>query len=268
MRGPRGFPLRHETCHNARLQVVAAKLRVMDKDFILAEIKRTAAENGGKALGAGRFERETGIRAAEWAGRYWARWGDAVTEAGFEPNTFNARFDDDLVLGALALETRRLGRFPTGRELSLRRRVDPDFPSEGVFDRLGSKRDRVSKLAAYCKAGDGFEDVLAIVTPLLVTEPPADRERKVDVPLGFVYLLKSGKHFKLGRTNAFGRRERELAIQLPEKANRVHVIETDDPVGIEQYWHRRFKDRRVRPDAEWFALTKEDVAAFKRRRFM
>ncbi len=84
--------------------------------------------------------------------------------------------------------------------------------------------------------------------------------------MGFVYLLKSGRFYKIGKTNAAGRRERELAIQLPEKAATAHVIKTDDPTGIEAYWHKRFEAKRRH--GEWFELDRADVLVFKRRKFM
>ncbi len=82
---------------------------------------------------------------------------------------------------------------------------------------------------------------------------------------GFVYLLRSGKKYKIGRSNAVGRRLRELSIQLPQKPNMVHVIKTDDPEDIESYWHKRFEEKRE--GGEWFALSQEDIRAFKKRKF-
>ena len=63
-----------------------------------------------------------------------------------------------------------------------------------------------------------------------------------------------------------GRREYEIALQLPEKEKLIHTIKTDDPVGIEEYWHKRFDEYRA--NGEWFALTPKEVNAFSRRKFM
>lgn len=85
----------------------------------------------------------------------------------------------------------------------------------------------------YCRSHSGFEDVIQICeqTSLSSEGTPADKPHDGDI--GYVYLIKSGKHYKIGKTNSPGRRGYELAIQLPEKSTTVHSIKTDDPTGIE-----------------------------------
>lgn len=58
------------------------------------------------------------------------------------------------------------------------------------------------------------------------------------------------------------RRGNELKIQLPENLDLIHEIKTDDPSGIEAYWHRRFESKRM--NGEWFDLNSGDIKAFKR----
>jgi Meiotically up-regulated gene 113 len=240
------------------------------KSHIPAEIVRTAKENGGIALGRARFFTETGIKDGDWLGKFWARWSDAVQEAGFEPNLYQGAFSDEAILEKLASYTLELGHFPTTSELKLKKRSDPSFPTARVFERFGLKRALSGKLAKFC---DGRPEY-ALVAEVCGSAPQGDDRDsrrdsstgRADQELGYVYLLKSGRFFKIGRSNAVGRRERELAIQLPERSALVHSIKTDDPVGIEAYWHGRFADRRG--NGEWFRLSADDVAAFKRRKFM
>ncbi len=70
----------------------------MDKQHILDEIRRTAEANGGVPLGKIRFEQETGIREVDWSGELWAKWSDALAEAGYAPNQMQGGFDDERLI--------------------------------------------------------------------------------------------------------------------------------------------------------------------------
>jgi hypothetical protein len=244
----------------------------MKREFILSEIRRTAEENGGTPLGRRRFAKETGIQESDWFGKLWPNWGAALTEAGYEPNVKQGRLPDDHLLDHLARFILELGRFPVVAEMKMRARQHQEFPSHNTFRRLGGKGDLAKRLAEYLDGKPDFGPVLEICRAVAIEleaegeEPEASPKDRADVEFGSVYLMRSGKHYKIGRTNAMGRRERELAIQLPERVKTIHVIQTDDPQGIEAYWHNRFADKRG--NGEWFALTPEDVRAFKRRKFM
>ncbi len=58
----------------------------MTKLYILQEIKRTTQAHAGTPPRKLQFEAETGIKRYDWFGVYWARWSDALREAGCEPH--------------------------------------------------------------------------------------------------------------------------------------------------------------------------------------
>src|SRR5579883_2008142 len=221
----------------------------MDKQHILDEIKRTAEKNGGRPLGKQRFFTETGIKEQDWYGKYWARWGDALKEAGYSPNTLQGSYEEDWLLEQMILLIKELGRFPVVGELRLKARNDKGFPSHTAFRRLGNKTEWAKKILEYCRLRSGYDDVISVCQPIINNEFNNDKEETEDSNLGYVYLIKSGRYYKIGRSNYIGRREYELSIQLPEKATTEHVIKTDDPVGIEAYWHGRFREKRK--NGEW-----------------
>ena len=248
----------------------------MNKQHIIEEIRRTAHDNDGVPLGVDRFEAETGIREAAWRGRFWARWGDAVREAGFTPNVLRPKTDEDVLLTQLGTFVREIQRFPTVAEMRMRKRKRENdaFPNHKVLERVGSRQELIARLAAFCDRISGWSDVKAICQSMTAsTAHTSDAERESENDGGddgFVYLalMRVGreKRYKIGKANLVESRTRQIAVTLPEELKLVHAIGTDDAYGIEQYWHKRFAEKRR--SGEWFALTAKDVGAFKRRKFM
>jgi len=248
-------------------------IEMKTREFILQEIQRTASENGGVPLGARQLERTTSIRPHEW-GRYWARIGDAQREAGFSANSPKAKIPDDELLRQLALLTRLLKHRPNIGEVRVQKNIDPNFPgSDAILRRFGSFEGISEALNRFCQEHSDFSDVLQYLPknarPGTQDEQPGPAGANEDLKAGYVYLglLKIGreKRYKVGQTNLVERRNDQLSIQLPERLELVHVISTDDAVGIEAYWKRRFKRNT---NGEWFILSQEEIRAFKKRKFM
>lgn len=242
------------------------------KQHILNEIKKTAESNGGKPLGLSRFSNLTGIKKSDWYAKSWNNWngwGDALEEAGYVRNSLQEAHDEEFLIRSLIMLIKKSGHFPLHVELRKEGTNNQKFPSHNVWSRLGNKIQRVEKVLDFCRQNpEEYQDVLKICEPLII-KSVSDEENSLDFEeetFGFVYLMKSGKHYKIGKTNALDRRQYEIGIQLPEKIEPIHSIRTDDPSGIETYWHNRFKEKRL--NGEWFNLKALDVRIFKKRKFM
>ena len=237
---------------------------MIDKRRIIDEIKRLAIANG-KTPGRKVFERETGIKMSDWYPHIWLAWGNALEEAGFAPNRFQSRMANEAVIQDYIDLIRELGKIPVGGEIRRKTKRDKSFPSYNVFRRFGGKEKLIEEVVTYCQRKSGFEDVLKLCaghTQATVQGAEPGRKTKRKIATEFVYLMKSGRHYKIGRTNSVGRRSSELSVKIPVPPRTIHSIETDDPIGVEKYWHNRFGGKRG--EGEWFELSTQDVEAFKR----
>lgn len=237
----------------------------MRKDDILAEIRRTAEENNGKPLGVARFEQMTGIRPYDW-GKFWARFGDAQREAGYAPNSLVASFSDEHLLDKAASLALELQKFPTDKEMRLKRHNDASFPNSKVFERFGARNQLRVRVLEYSRKNPKYAALIPMLEPLVIVDKEAldmDGAAGASDSYGFVYLVRGHPgEYKIGRTNLVDRRLSELGATASIEQTLVHEIKTDDPAGIEAYWHRRFQNKRMR--GEWFRLAAADVKAFKR----
>jgi hypothetical protein len=233
------------------------------KNRIIAEIRRLTARDGGQVPGQRTFEVETGIGRGAWHGVFWPNWSQAILDAGFTPNQPPEKKDSIETLDFLAKAVRKYSRFPSGPELNIYARSTPGAPLlRTIRNRFPRKDDMIRALSELAQSNSSYSDI----SQFLPSPTEAADVTSSEGTEGWVYLLRSGQHFKIGRSETLERRIKQISIALPETVTLVHAIQTDDTTGIEAYWHQRFMNRRA--NGEWFALTPRDVAAFKKRKFM
>lgn len=234
------------------------------REKIIHEIQ-AIAKRDGKVPGRLRFESVTGLNQHDWCGKYWARWNDAIAEAGLAPNEKQEAIPEDILLGAFLDLAIKLDRIPADADLRLHGRSNPNSPSLSTYQkRFGSKQALLGKVLGFAVEHDAPQHLIETIRSSI---DASDAESNVseDVAIrGFVYLLKSGRRYKIGKTTSPLKRLGQIGIELPERSEPIHTIETDDPAGIEAYWHNRFRDKRL--NGEWFDLSAADVRAFRRRR--
>jgi len=96
---------------------------------------------------------------------------------------------------------REFGHSPVRNELRRKCREDPTFPNEKVFSRFASGLGPTltAKVRAFCEIRPGLKDLLSILagTPL-PNDISSDKSGSEDPNFGYVYLLKSGRYYKMG----------------------------------------------------------------------
>ena len=236
----------------------------MTREEILTEVKRLA-ESLGRAPGRDIFEKETGVRSGDWYPKYWLRWGDLLKDAELQRNDFMQKMDDDIIIRHYLNFVRELGRIPVAGEIRNRRSEISSFPSHGVFNRLGGRQIFLRKCLDVASKVPEFTDLIPVLNSGLkidVQDEALDPSEDDLGAAGCVYLMRSGKYYKIGRTNSLLRREGELKVAIPIPPETIHSIQTDDPSGVEAYWHNRFDSKRG--EGEWFLFSKADIVAFRK----
>ncbi|MBI3093183.1 MAG: GIY-YIG nuclease family protein [Candidatus Levybacteria bacterium] len=236
---------------------------MLSREDILQEIRKTAKENGGIPLGLQRLKSKTGIATYDWM-RFWPRFSDALKEAGFRPNELTPAYNTSVLFEMYIALVKKKKKLPVRGDLIVEANENSKFPSHSTFERFGSKQKLITELLKYAE-DKNYKDIVKLCNAEIAKTTnieSQDEDSSAVMPIGSVYLAKSGRYYKIGRTNSLGRRHHEITILLPESFTLIHEIKTDDPSGIEAYWHRRFEPKRKM--GEWFDLNSSDVKAFKR----
>lgn len=241
----------------------------MDKEDVVRRILDLATRNGG-AISFDAFTQESGINAQSLHKQVWFRgWNPLLEEIGLPTRQFSVpRTSNDEIASTVAELIVRLGRWPTEDEFGREKKLVPSFPTLEVIRRAKKSGVLWALLRDYRLEDATYEIVRTVGTANADSHTPLIDDgigAKARV-LGYVYLLQSGRRYKIGFTNSPVRRFREVRIELPDETVQVHTIATDDPKGIEAYWHKRFADKRIR-NTEWFELSADDIRAFKRRTY-
>lgn len=177
-----------------------------------------------------KFKQETGIIKSDWFPEFWFRWSDAIEEAGFIPNVFTKAHSKDFIISRLIDLIIEIKHFPIHAELELKRKKDKSFPNAHSIYKLGNKVDRAQAIIDFINSNfvDNHEKIITICQEIIAASP----------------------------------NKGEIGLELPEKIKPIHYVETDDPSGIEAYWHNRFKSKNI--NGEWFKLSTEDIKTFKK----
>jgi hypothetical protein len=76
-----------------------------------------------------------------------------------------------------------------------------------------------------------------------------------------VYIIKSGEHYKIGKSNIPGQRIKQIAVGCSIEPSLIHVVKNPSP-RLEKIIHQIFIHKRI--NREWFSLENNDIENIKR----
>ena len=107
---------------------------------------------------------------------------------------------------------------------------NPDFPNhKAIYRHFQSTANMLRELAEWAKNRADYADV----AKMLGKHAPETKLETKRPTEGFVYLIRWGVHYKIGRGDQLERRVKQVKTGLPDSGTLVHAIRTDDPT-----WYR------------------------------
>lgn len=227
---------------------------------IIVKLQVAVNRNGGQPPSLRSFFQAADLNQRDLIRAGWPTYGALLKSQRFQPAEMKRGYTDDAVFRLLAELAIRLGHFPTQSEREVERHRNPAFPSSEAYIRRGRGATLEHALRAWCESTNSFPDLV----PKLKQGADAAKVSKPIVK-GYVYMLRdgsSGRRVKIGKESVEGARQTAAATWL-ENPKAIHRVATDDPDGVERYWHEHFKRAGKHVVRELFDLLPSDIAAFK-----
>lgn len=241
--------------------------RFMEKEAIAEAYMQMVKEQGGKPLSRTAFLQKTLLPENIWSGGHWRSWAHFQFELGLEPTLQAKRTPDEVLLRRFAELALKLNKLPSLADFRMERRKDPTLPCYDCFHRMAQREELLTMVELFCEDKPEFTPVTELLRQRRAIFMTRKREQKRKRCQGFVYLLRGGevRMFRLGAARAHGSEFIRKTKALSLRPETVHMIDTDDPEGIEDYWRRRFSRQHLKDNL--YRLDSNDLMAFRRRKY-
>lgn len=183
----------------------------MNRDQFIQRIRELAAERGDH-IGFRECLKEVGLSEGWLRGQPWFNgWNKLLTDLGlqtrrFEPPQRNAA---DSVATLVDL-VRRLGRWPTEDELRRERASNKAIASTAYIRKLRRSGELAALLAPYAEADPTNQTLRTLIADASRPEESEIVTSSKDRVQGYVYMLRSGRKYKIGKSTDPSRRFREI----------------------------------------------------------